>query len=270
MSATWDSLSGSRPGRGYCDRVSALRVANAPVSFGAFELTATGARPLPDPDAVLGAIAEAGYEGTELGPPGYLGEAAELPRRHGLELVAGFAPLPDLPLVLDLLEAGGGRVPVLADTGPRDGEMDTAEVQKAADLCRARGFEPAFHPHMGTRVETPAEIQVLLESTDVGLVLDTGHLLRGGGDPVRAVREWGDRVVHVHLKDVRDDVFCELGSGEVDLDGVLGALRERGYEGWLVIEQDRILEPGEDIAEAAAAQARNLRWLERHVEPQRA
>jgi inosose dehydratase len=172
--------------------------------------------------------------------------------------------------VLDLLEAGGGRIPLLADAGPRDVEMDLAAVQEAADLCRERGFEPAFHPHLGTRVETPGEIQALLESTDVGLVLDTGHLLRGGGDPVRAVREWGDRIVHVHLKDVRGDAFCGLGSGEVDLEGVLGALHERSYGGWLVIEQDRILEPGEDIAEAAAAQARNLRWLERHLEPQRA
>jgi inosose dehydratase len=250
--------------------VSALRVANAPVSFGAFELTATGAYPLPDPDAVLAAIADAGYEGTELGPPGYLGDSAELPRRHGLDLVAGFAPLPDLPRVLDLLHAGGGGIPVLADAGPRDGEMDLDAVQRAADLCRGRGFEPAFHPHLGTRVETPSEIEALLDATDVGLVLDTGHLLRGGGDPVRAAREWASRIVHVHLKDVRKGSFCELGGGDVDLEGVLSTLHETGYRGWLVVEQDRILEPGEGIAEAAAAQRRNLTWLERHLEPQRA
>src|SRR5215210_7550654 len=96
MSATWDSLSGSDLARGYCERVSALRLANAPVSFGAFELTAGGAFAVPDPERVLEAIADAGYEGTELGPVGYLGDAGTLPGRldrHGLELVAGFAPV---------------------------------------------------------------------------------------------------------------------------------------------------------------------------------
>src|SRR4051812_16314040 len=96
MSATWDSLSGSDLRRGYCDRVSALRLANAPVSFGAFELTAGGGFAAPDPEQVLTAIAGAGYEGTELGPPGFLGDAqtmTERLERHGLELVAGFVPV---------------------------------------------------------------------------------------------------------------------------------------------------------------------------------
>jgi inosose dehydratase len=252
--------------------VGALRLANAPVSFGAFELTAGGGFALPDPDDVLAAIAGAGYEGTELGPPGYLGDAEQLPvrlARHRLELVAGFAPLPDIVPVLDLLEAGGGGKPVLADSGPREGELDLEGVQRAVDLCRARGLEPAFHPHLGTRVVTPAEIQALLDASDVGLVLDTGHLLVGGGDPVRALRDWSDRITHVHLKDVRAGAFCELGQGEVDLPGFLAALIESGYEGWLVVEQDRILEPGEDIAEAATAQRRNRRWLAEHLEPLR-
>jgi inosose dehydratase len=257
--------------------VSSLRLANAPVSFGAFELTAAGGHPLPDPDEVLAAIAGAGYEGTELGPPGYLGDASELPQRlatHGLALVAGFVPLRfgqaierELLPLLDLLEAGRGGLPVLADSGPPKGEVELGGVQRAADLCRARGFEPAFHHHLGSGVETVSEIEALLAGTDVDLVLDTGHLFAAGGDPARAMREWADRIVHVHLKDVTAGTFCELGRGDVDLEAFLAALADSGYDRWLVVEQDRILEPGEGITEAAAAQQRNRRWLERHLEP---
>lgn len=123
----------------------------------------------------------------------------------------------------------------------------------------------------------------------MNLALDTGHLAIGGGDPVRAVRDWGERIDHVHVKDVRLEVlhdalrtgagmvecwrrgaFCELGAGDVDLDSFLSALTESGYGGWLVVEQDRVLAPGEDVADAEAAQQRNRRWLEQHLEPLRA
>jgi inosose dehydratase len=291
--------------------VSALRLGNAPVSFGVFELTAQGDFALPEPEAVLAAIAGAGYDGTELGPAGYLGDTATLRERldrHALELVAGFVPVrfsdpahaeadmeSQLSPVLALFEAAGARAarPVLADaTEDKPAPLDDAgfarlaqRVTGAAEISRARGFEPVFHHHHGSHVETPSEIEALLAATDLDLVLDTGHLLLGGGDPVRALSDWGGRIDHVHLKDVKLDVirdatsmldcwrrgaFCELGEGDVDLDEFLGALSASGYDGWLVVEQDRILPPGETIDEAAAAQERNRRWLARHLEPLRA
>lgn len=301
--------------------MSALRLANAPVSFGAFELTAGAGSTLPDPQEVLAAIAGAGYGGTELGPAGFLGGPETLRgrlERHSLELVAGFVPVhfsePEraqadlerqlLP-VLDLFEAAGARGAraLLADAGPGEAPAPAAgerldrrafagladRVQRAAELSRSRGFEPAFHHHGGSYVEAPQDIEALLDATDVKLVLDTGHLLLGGGDPVRAVREWGARIDHVHVKDVRLEVlrgagrdgadmleywrrgaFCELGRGDVRIDEFLAALFEARYAGWLVVEQDRVLEPGEGIGEAEAAQRRNRLWLERHLEPPRA
>jgi inosose dehydratase len=271
-----------------------IRVANAPVSFGVFELTAGGAGG-PDPDELLGAIAAAGYEGTELGPPGYLGEGDALRRRlerHGLELTGGYVPIrfaePDLgelSRTLDLFEAAGaaGARPVLADAG-REHDVDferlAAGVRRAAALARDRGFEPAFHHHLGTNVETPAELERLLDATDVPLLLDTGHLLAAGGDPVEALRRRRERIDYVHLKDVRLGVlrevadegaelleawrrgaFCELGAGDVDLRAFVAELRRTGYDGWLVVEQDRIPRAGEPLAEAAGAQARNRAWL---------
>jgi inosose dehydratase len=295
--------------------VSAIRVANAPCSYGAFEVTVGVLPNVPPAEHVLSAIAGAGYEGTELGPPGYLGDPVTLGIRlvaHGLRLAGGFVPIrlsepgvrdEDLAALLetlDLFDAAGGEArPVLADAGSPerranpgrgerlddDGWRRLAEgVARAAELARSRGYEPTFHHHAGTFVEQPWEVERLLELTDVGLLLDTGHLALGGGDPVRALRDWRERIDHVHVKDLRADVlqgvlddradmeeawrrgvFCELGAGEVDLAAFFAELEAGGYEGWLVVEQDRIPRPGEHPSDAAEAQARNRAWLREHA-----
>jgi inosose dehydratase len=264
-----------------------IRVANAPVSYGAFEQTVGVLPNVPAADAVLDAIAAAGYAGTELGPYGYFGTGDELraaleDRRLLLagafvELDFGRGGLEELDVTLDLLAPYGSQ-PILADAGPRDGEVDLDGVARAVDHARSRGFEPTFHHHMGTRVQTPAEIERLLDGTDVALLLDTGHLTAAGGDPVQALRDWGGRVRHVHLKDVslavirdardwgeawRKGAFCELGAGDVDLLGFFDGLS--GYDGWIVVEQDWFPRAGEDPAEHVAAQERNRRWLHTHV-----
>ncbi len=229
-----------------------IRVANAPVSYGAFELTVGLLPNVPGPEEVLDAIADAGYAGTELGPRGYLGEDGTLRDRlgrRGLALVGGFVPLSfgedetflELDATLDILE-GFGAKPILADAGPRaavDWARLTDGVARAAALARARGFEPTFHHHMGSRVQTPSEIERLLDLTDVGLLLDTGHLA------------------------ARRGVFCELGAGDVDLEPFFAELN--AYSGWLVVEQDWVPGPDDDASEAAAAQARNRHWLAEHV-----
>ena len=273
-----------------------IRIANAPVSYGAFELTVGILPNVPEAEAVLDAIAAAGYEGTELGPPGYFGEGdvlRERLERRGLALAGAFVPiafgeddedLTELERTLTLLEAAGGQpLPVLADGGPRravDWDRLAAGVMHAADRTRERGFEPTFHHHMGTAVQTPAEVERLLELTDVGLLLDTGHLTAGGGDPLQALRDWGGRINHVHVKDVhlamlgegvdwdeawRGGVFCELGTGDADPAPVLAALQASGYSGWLVVEQDWVPGPDDDPRPQMDAQARNRQWLRVHA-----
>ena len=264
-----------------------IRVANAPVSYGAFELTVGVLPNVPGPDELLDAIAAAGYEGTELGPVGYLGRGAGLQSRlesRSLALVGAYVELnfgggdfSELERTLDVLE-GFDAKPVLADSGPRNGDVDLDGVERAVELARARGFEPTFHHHMGTRVQSPAEIERLLAGTSVGLVLDTGHLVAGGGDPVRGLRDWRDRIDHLHVKDVRLDVirtaaswdeawragaFCELGAGDADLEGFISELGD--YSGWLVVEQDWVPGPGDSFAVQAEAQARNRRWVADHA-----
>jgi inosose dehydratase len=297
--------------------VSAIRVANAPCSYGAFEITVGRLPNVPDGDLVLSSMAEAGYEGTELGPPGYLGDGDALRLRldaNGLALVAGYVPihfsepdrlgddLPGLEATLDAFDAVGATdaKPVFADGGSPDRAarpgaaaldrsvgLDDAGwhrfsdgVALAAELSRVRGYEPTFHHHTATYVEAPWEIERMLELTDVGLLLDTGHLALGGGDAVQGLRDWSERINHLHVKDYkrsvlegviadranmeeawRRRVFCELGTGDVDLRAFFRELETSTYSGWLVVEQDLIPAPDEDASGAIAAQARNRRWL---------
>jgi len=296
-------------------------VANAPCSYGAFEITVGVLPDVPEAERVLSAIASAGYEGTELGPPGYLGDRLTLGKSledHGLALVGGYIPirfsepehwtedLAAMDATLDLFAAAGGTEakPVLADGGSAErirfpgraaadrsigldeaGWTRFAEgVAQACDLARTRGFEPTFHHHTATFVEAPWEIERVLELTDVGLLLDTGHLRLGGGDPTTALRDWGSRINHIHIKDVHDEVlagviadaadmpeawrrgvFCELGTGDVDLDSFFAELARSDYSGWLVVEQDMVPQSPQDAADAEASQVRNRAWLAEHA-----
>jgi inosose dehydratase len=315
----WSYWSGVGTIRGPYDHapMSPIRVANAPCSYGAFAVTIGRLPNVPDAVDVLRSMGEAGYEGTELGPPGYLGDRDELRRRleeNGLELVGGYVPirfseperldegLQGLAATLDAFDAAGASdaKPVFADGGSperaarpgaaateRSVGLDAAGwrrfadgVARAAEVARGRGYEPTFHHHTATYVEAPWEIERMLELTDLGLLLDTGHLALGGGDPVQGLRDWSARINHLHVKDYRRSilesviadragmeeawrrrVFCELGTGDVDLPAFFAELRVSGYSGWLVVEQDLIPAPDEDAADAMAAQARNRRWL---------
>ena len=287
-----------------------IAIANAPVSYGAFELTVGIMPDVPDGDTVLDEVAGAGYAGIDLGPIGYLGDGDDLRAgltRRGLALSGGFFELPfsdpskmpaalrDLGKLLDVFDAAatGGMKPkpTLADIGSdlrrsRPGQAATdrslgfdAEtwkrfadgVEMAVATCRERGYEATFHHETGTNIEAPWEIEKVLELTSIGLCLDTGHLLLGGGDPVRAIHEWRDRINHLHLKDARRSVaeaivreaapvseiwrrkaFCRLGDGDLDVDSVLGTVRD-SYSGWIVVEQDVL--PDRDGAPAADQRA---------------
>ena len=145
------------------------------------------------------------------------------------------------------------------------------------------GIRTVIHQHLGTLIESMDEVRRLLDATDpslVGVCIDTGHWTFGtGGDPEAAIRELGDRVWHVHFKDcdaavmersrregwdgltsTGQGVFCELGTGCVDFPGVLRALGEIGYEGWIVVEQD-ILPGMGDPRESARRNREYLRSI---------
>ena len=255
------------------------RVANAPVSFGAWNLDASRHPIVPPPERVLAEVAGAGYDGIELGPLGFF-DPTQI-AAHGLELAGAYVSIPfgdghgSLDATLDVFDAVAPAArPILADDGKADAKLEFDEVARVVDRVRERGYEPTFHHHMGTRVESRAEIDALLGAVDVPLLLDTGHLLAAGADPLEALRDWHDRIDYVHFKDVdlrvldsapdwatawRSNPFCELGRGDVDLRACLDALD--GFDGWLVIEQDWVSQPGDDANEQIAAQARNRAFV---------
>jgi inosose dehydratase len=141
----------------------------------------------------------------------------------------------------------------------------------AAQLLR-RGLRLAYHHHVGAYVETPADVDALMSATgdEVGLLLDTGHAVFGGGSPAELLQRHGRRVCHVHCKDVRpavvrlarnrawsflqavlNGVFTVPGDGAIDFGAVLASLQRLGYRGWLVVEaeQDPAVAPSGPLAE---------------------
>jgi inosose dehydratase len=260
------------------------RLAGAPISWGVCEVPGWG-RQLP-PDRVLAEMASLGLTATELGPLGYLpADSGALRARldaHGLSLVGGFVPLVLHEPSLDgtrraaeeaarMLAGAGADVfvcallmdPEWSAPAPLDDAQFAAlvaHIPVIEDLVADHGLTFALHPHAGTVLESAADVERLLAATDVGWCLDTGHLLIGGGDPVAFVRDHGERVVHVHLKDVDAGVAARFGAGELTLMGatqagmfrplgqgdaripaVLAQLDAHGYEQWLVLEQDAAL-----------------------------
>jgi inosose dehydratase len=130
----------------------------------------------------------------------------------------------------------------------------------AREVKEKTGLRTVFHHHCAGYVETPREIETLLRYTDpslVGLVLDMGHYMFGGGDPAEVLKKHKNRIWHIHFKDchpgiaaksrsegwdyfksVGNGVFCELGKGSVNFNAIVKELKEQKYSGWIVVEQD--------------------------------
>ena len=188
------------------------------------------------------------------------------------------------------LAAAGRPSQLEAAALPPDAFARAAErINACVERVRSAGVDVVFHPHTATYVETPAEIAALLEQTDVGLCFDTGHTLVGGGDPVEIARLCGPRIEHLHLKDVdgallervrlgeiglaqawADGLFCPFGEGDVDLAAVLALPELASFDGWTVLEQDRVAVRLEDLAAVRAVEEHNLAVAEllAHRQPQ--
>lgn len=281
-----------------------LRVAAAPISWGVCEVPGWGH--VLDAGTVLSEMTALGITATEFGPPGYLpggpSTVRELLDPYGITAIGGFLALPLHSSTGHALAAAatsavrfaatGAEVLVLAaatgtegyDTRPSLGAhewrilIDTAATIR--DLAAEHGLRTVLHPHVGTHVETEAEVERFLSDSDLDLCLDTGHLLVGGVDPVRLARRHADRIGHIHLKDVRNDLaheirsgtldysqavrrglYVPLGEGDVDIEALVRCVHEAGYRGWYVIEQDTALTPGDTAAVPSRDTARSLRYL---------
>jgi inosose dehydratase len=284
------------------------RIAGAPVSWGVIEIPEWGYQ-MPA-DRVLREAASLGLAAVEAGPEDLLprdpAEVSKMLAKYELSLVGGFVPAvlhePDLrERELALVErrakffgAAGADVLVLAAiTSTRPFEQ-TAELDAAAwralseslsaveEICARHEVTPTLHHHFGTVIERDDQLRGFLEGSEMGLCLDTGHLVIGGSDPVEIAELAGDRVNHVHLKDVNLEVaerlarrelnfkeaaqkraFRPLGDGDVNVGAVIDRLESAGYGGWYVLEQDSVVETEPPEGEGPIENVRkSLKFLE--------
>jgi len=262
-----------------------MRLAGAPISWGVCEVPGWGHQL--SPDRVLGEMAHVGLAATEFGPDGFLPDGGAARRQvlaeYGLAAVGGFVPLvlhdphrdptPAVRRALAVFAEAKATTLVLAAAAGRDGyearpELDDAgwatllsNLDRVDALARDAGVTATLHPHVGTMVERPDEIDRVLDGSGIGLCLDTGHVLVGGGDPAALARRASGRIRHVHLKDVdaaaakrvrageigyRDAVaagmYRPLGAGDAGIAEIVATLTAAGYDGWYVLEQDLVLD----------------------------
>lgn len=275
-----------------------IKIANAPCSWGALEFDLEG-KSL-EYQQVLDEMQETGYSGTELGDWGFMptdpGALHTEMAKRNFQLLGAFVPVAlkhpktheagvekALQTAGLMYEAGyRNAFIVLADEngtveyrtkhagriktgdGMHAEEMDifAAGAEKVAKAVKDQfGMRTVFHHHCAGYIETPAEIEALLERTNpeyLGLCFDTGHFSFGGGsNHVAFLNRHYSRIWHVHFKDfseevakkatennwdyftsVANGVFCELGKGCVDFEAVKTELEKLGYNGWIVVEQD--------------------------------
>lgn len=291
-----------------------IRIANAPCSWGVLEFEGV-ASPLEPQTVLseIAASGYAGTELGDYGfLPTDAAELIAVLRQHDLALVGGFVPValadPEAhaPGEAAALATAGlmaavdeNAVVVLSDDNATDavrarvaGRVRAEDAldddamatfaagadRIAAAVADQTGLGTVFHHHGGGWIETPSEVARLMDRCNpdrLGLCLDVGHYMFGGGDPLEAMSRFGDRIRHVHFKDfdpavletseggyldaVRRGVFCELGRGAAPFSELVAALKARDYAGWIVVEQDVLPSMGAPLASAT----RNRQFLRR-------
>lgn len=234
---------------------------------------------------------EAGFEGFELGNkfPRNVESLSNLLQPRGLKLVSGWfssnllntsvadekkrienhlALLADMGadvmVFCDVTDCVHGKIKVPVTQRrpfPKDRWNEYADkLNELAEYTLSRGVKVAYHPHMGTVIQSQREVDQLMSSTSdaVGLLLDVGHLTYAGADVMEVTQRWSSRICHVHCKDVRFDVlkdainrnlsflnavlngvFTVPGDGNCEFSEVFDVLKQTGYEGWLVVEAEQ-------------------------------
>jgi inosose dehydratase len=294
-----------------------VRFASAPVSWGVQDDPGPAwEQPY---ERILDEIRSAGYTGTELGPYGFFPTdhtlLSENLRRRGMSMLSSFLPVPladpskkeavlgQVRKVGALLAALGAGLLVLSDAQtpqrrsiaghvPVNGRSSLSSEQwKAVGLLvgeieRAAsefGLRLMFHPHAATYVETPLEVERLFDSlshTQVGLCLDTGHCVYGGGDPAEEAKKYRSLLRYIHIKDINArilgearrrnfdfeqaigaGIFSPIGEGCIDFASLFRLLAASGYSGWMVVEQDVIY--GKAAVPPAESMRASLDYLKR-------
>lgn len=287
------------------------RIAGAPVSWGVIEIPDWGYQM--SVDRVLREASSLGLSAMEAGPEGFLpedpDEVSSILDRYGLGFVGGFVPAilhvpgkrdEQLSLVekrAEFFATADADVLVLAAFPDSDdfGEMVELDdggwkelfenLSRVEEIAARHGLTVVLHSHYGTAVERDDQLWRFLEGCDMGLCLDTAHLMIGGSDPLEVAEKAAGRVKLVHLKDVDTELarqmatreigfkeaaqrgaFLPLGDGDVDLERLLELLERAQYGGWYVLEQDTVVEAEPEEGGGPVTDVRkSLRFLEGRV-----
>jgi inosose dehydratase len=113
-----------------------------------------------------------------------------------------------------------------------------AGLDKAMVMATDMGLIASYHPHLGTCVQTPDQLDKLMPLTKIHLCPDCGHIAAGGGNPVETVRKYKDRIVYLHLKDYKDGGFYPLGMGLIDFKEIISILSTNEVKVDYTIEAD--------------------------------
>jgi inosose dehydratase len=280
------------------------RIAGAPATWGICEVPGWGFQL--SAERVLSDMQQIGLTHTELGPDEFLPRDPDQLKRflaeYQLHALGAFCPIPlhcdggvvreQARLILRTFDVVDASVMVIsADAGSENYDgyrpLDDdgwkrllSNVSAVADMAADAGVVACVHPHMGTMIQTRADVERLLEGCEVPLCLDTGHLLIGGTDPVQLALDVPERIAHVHFKDVdpavlatvrsgqrsytegvRDGMYRVLGQGAIDIPAIVNSLEKSGYRGWFVPEQDRILATEADGAGTTADAKASVKFL---------
>jgi inosose dehydratase len=269
-------------------------------------------------EKMLDEMMDAGYRGTELGPYGFFptdpkileGQLAKrrmkllgafVPVKMG-DPAAGAAVIERIRKVGKLLSTLGAPFLVMADDQSEkrnrfSGRAHDADcpklnpsqwkhvgkiVEDAEKVAHEFGLDLVFHPHVATYIETPDECEQFFDATShtgIGLCLDTGHCVYGGGDAVKEAEKYKDKLRFVHIKDcdaevlvdarhnkwtfeeaIENQVFTIIGKGDIDFPAFFHTLAKNSYSGWSVVEQD--VKFGETKIPPAESVATSLKYLQ--------
>lgn len=114
-----------------------------------------------------------------------------------------------------------------------------AALDKVCDMAAELQMTAHFHPHMGSLVQSPEQIDKVMPYTKMNICPDTGHIVLGGGDPLKVTKKYADRISYIHLKDVtKDGMFCPLGTGVIDFEPIIKVIKDGRKDVLYAIECD--------------------------------
>lgn len=269
-----------------------MKIGNAPCSWGV-EFAEDPRNPCWN--VILDECAAAGYDGIDLGPVGFFPEDIAILKdaldQRGLTLASAvlFKPFHDSSnkaVCIDavhrtsrILHALGAQQLVLIDSiapertttlgRPQDApRLESSDwkgfcdrIKETAKIASEEyGLSVSIHSHAGGYCDFEDELRCLLSGVDeqlLNICIDTAHMTLAGMNPLEMIREYQDRVTHLHLKDIdprkkksvigeriefytacADNLFCQMGDGEIDFKALRQVLKEIDYDGWCIVEQD--------------------------------